>query len=363
MLGVISILAVYSSSGGLAYQEKAGNTGYFLWKQIVFIAVALVTVMAVQFISYKRYEKHALILYGIAIFLLIVTAVAGVEINGAKRWLSIPGIPFNFQPSDLAKISLIVLTSKILAVKRKDGKIAVKSLKQIGIFTGIIVAIVMINDISTALLIVVIVAVLLIIGRIDKKYILISIGVVILGLFILYFTVSNFDIKNRFGTAGNRIESFFDSESGDHHQVDRAKIAIVTGGLIGRGPGNSIQRNILSQSNSDYIFAIIIEEYGLFGATVIIALYLWILYRGIYIAKNCNETFPILLTSGLIVWITGQAFANMMIATDMLPATGQTLPFVSMGGTSIISTAIAFGIILNVSYLTKKKKKKEQLAN
>lgn len=363
MLGIISVLAVYSSSSGLAYQEKDCDTEFYLKKQIVFVGLAFFVMIVLQFISFKNYKKYSKIIFFVSLLLIVITLFAGVEINGARRWLSIPVVHIMFQPSDLAKLALIILASSFLSRKSKDEKQEKDNLIKTALYTIAIVVITLKSDFSTAFLMFFAVLIILFVSGIKIRYLLMTVAVIIIAGGIFIGIVLQSDTNSRFATWKNRIENFVDPKSGDNYQVTRANIAVATGGLVGRGPGNSVQRNILSQSNSDFIFAFIIEEYGLIGAIVIIALYLWILFRGINIAKNCKEKFPMLLTLGLILNITIQAFMNMMVAVNLVPVTGQTLPFVSMGGTSMIITAISFGIILNISYTNRMEAKKEEAIN
>jgi cell division protein FtsW len=350
VLAGLSVVAVYSAIGALAYQQFDGNTTYVMLKHLLFVLLGLVAALIFQFVPYKIYFKHAFTFFAIAFVLVILTRFIGVEINGARRWLAIPLTGIAFQPSELLKIGLLMVTARILSVNQNsDQGMALSFYAITGIAVVSSVALIS-QGLSTSLLAFLIVVVLMFIGRMPIKYIASIIVVALLGLGVIFVILKNSpeDIK-RGGTWISRVDSFINGDKASNSQAREAKIAIATGGIIGKGPGNSVQRSVLSQSYSDFIFASFVEEYGLMGALVIIALYLWILYRGINTVNHIRNSFPALLALGLIFAICIQAFANMAIAVGLGPVTGQTLPFMSMGGTSIVITGAAFGIILNVS--------------
>ena len=356
MLGAISILAVYSSSGGLAYRTNHGDTFYFFKKQFVFVLMGLVGILITQMIPYRIYKKYALYAYYATFILVVITIFVGKTEGGASRWLEIPFIGIQFQPSDLGRLAMVILAAKLLSGTEENGEIKILSLKKIFIFTLLMAAFTIFSGFSTTVIFLSTILAMAIAAGVKRKYLakaviysLLSLAIIVGGLYLA-------GQKGRLKVVENRLNAFLHPEEEDTYQIDRAKVAIVRGGITGVGPGNSIQRNNLSQSNSDFIFASIIEEYGLLGAIIIIALYLWILYRGIYIAKNCDETFPMLLAIGIILSISIQAFTHMIVATDIGPVTGQNLPFVSLGGTSILTTGFAFGIIMNIGHTLRKKK-------
>jgi len=351
ILAVLSIVAVYSATGALAYQSHDGNTYYFLIRHTSFVAVGIITILLVQFIPYSFYFKIAPYFYVGVLLMLVVTMFVGVNKNGATRWLEIPVIHLQFQPSDFAKLAMIVVTAKILSVNQDDPVKLKQSIRQIVVMTGLMSFMILPSDLSTAVLLVLIVVVILYIGRVQLKVLFAMLGIAIVILATFFIILENSEDKGRLGTWKARYESFIhpEEEGNDNTQINQAKVAIVTGGLIGKGPGNSIQRNVLPQSYSDFIYAFIIEEYGILGAILVLMLYLWILYRGIHIVKKAKKAFPILLALGLIFSMAIQAFMNMAVAVGLVPVTGQTLPFLSMGGTSIVMTGVLFGIILNIS--------------
>jgi cell division protein FtsW len=349
VLGGLSIAAVYSASGALAYQEHDGNTLFFLFKQIFFIGFGILAVLIFQFIPYKYYFRFAPAIYVVSLLLLALTLIMGKSVNGAQRWLEIPLIHIQFQPSEIAKIALVIYAARILSVNQDDEKSMKTALIAILAITGLMSALLIFSGGSTTLLLLATVLVLLYVGRVKIKYILLIVGIFVIFGASFLFILSRSSNTGRLKTWKSRYETFFKGKDNGSDQANEAKVAIVTGGVFGKGPGNSVQRNVLPQSYSDFIYASIIEEYGWAGAAIIIALYLWILYRGINIINYVKNSFPAILALGLIFSLTIQAFANMAVAVGLFPVTGQALPFVSMGGTSNVITGITFGIILNIS--------------
>ena len=350
ILAILSIIAVYSATGALAYQQHNGDTSYYLYRHSLFMAFGILVIIVTQFIPYKIYIKSAYIIYGISIFFLILTFFFGETKNEATRWLNLPVINIDFQPSDLAKFAIVMVTAKILAQNQNNKEGLKKAVTKIIMLTAAMVIFIFPSDFSSALLLIVTVGIIMYVGRVKFKYLLATTGIafIVLSFFILIIMNSG---HGRFNTWKARIESFTgDNENSDgNYQVNNAKMAIVTGGFFGKGPGNSIHRNSLPQSYSDFIFAFIVEEYGAFGGIFVLIVYLWILYRGMLIVRKTKKAFPVLLGLGLIISLSIQAFTNMLVAVNIFPVTGQTLPFVSMGGTSIFFTAVTFGILLNIS--------------
>jgi len=363
LLSLISILAVYSSTGTLAYKVRGGNTGYYLVKQVIFLSLGVFIIIATSAVPYKYYSRMAQIFLFIAIPVLALTLVTGPSINEARRWLTLPGTGFTIQPSDFAKLAIIMYVARILSL-RQDRVTEFK-----GAFFPIIWPVVLVcglimpANLSTAAILFVTSMALMFVGRIPFKFLGLTIGggILVLALFIsisLYF-----DRGGRIGTWKNRIENFVSGEETmDNFQVNRAKIAVVNGGLIGRGPGNSTQRNYLPHPYSDFIYAIIIEEYGLVGGTFVLFLYIWLFFRAGLIVRRSTRTFAALLALGLSMGLVLQAMINMAVAVNLVPVTGQTLPFVSMGGSSILFTSVALGMILSVSYGVDEERK-ENLKN
>lgn len=349
LLSILSILAVYSSTGTLAYKYQGGNTTYYFVKQGLFIVFGFFIIYITHSLPYRYYSRISQLLLIIAIPLLLLTLLLGTNLNEASRWITVPGLGITFQTSDLAKLALIMYVARMLAKKQEN----IKGFKDafIPIFLPILIVCGLIfpANFSTAALLFLTTWVLMFVGRISLKYLfgIIGIGVVSVSLFVLI--AMQLPKQGRVGTWINRIENFVSGDEETNYQAEQAKIAVVTGELIGKGPGNSSQRNFLPHPYSDFIYAIIIEEYGLFGGVLIALLYLVLLYRAVYIAKRCPGIFGTFLAIGLGFSLVLQAMINMAVSVNLLPVTGQTLPFVSMGGTSILFTSAAIGIILSVS--------------
>jgi cell division protein FtsW len=353
ILLVISLLSVYSSTGSLAYQHRSGNTFYYLFRQLKYILLGVAIIFFVHLVPYRVFSRVSIFALYLAIPLLILTLVAGTNINEATRWLEIPGTGLTIQPSDFAKIALVMYLAKILSVNQNNisdfkgvfGKI---SMAIVGICALILPA-----NFSTAAIVFVTAFTLMFVGRIPLKYLALF---VVTGIFALSLFVGGallFNKEGRISTWKNRIEAYVDGDS-DNYQADQAKVAIVQGGLFGKGPGNSTQRNLLPHPYSDFIYAIIIEEYGsLVGGILVIALYLWLFFRAGLIIRRSKSTYGAFLAFGLSMGLVLQAFVNMAVAVGLVPVTGQTLPLVSMGGSSIFFTSMATGMILSVSWGTK----------
>jgi len=359
-----SLLAVYSSSVGVAFMKHGGNTTYFLKSQLITLIFSLGLIVIVHYLPYRIYFSMAgLILIG-AVGLLVLTFVIGSRVNEAMRSIPIPGLG-RLQTSDVAKVALVLYLARSLAKYQKDLNNFLLVTKYFIVPVGIVCALIMPENLSTAVLVFGMSMIIMFIGRVPVKFIIAYIGIGVAGvlLFAMLLTVIKKD-NNRVQVWKNRIEHFFSSkgdEDGDY-QSNQAKIAISTGGLFGKAPGRSTQRNMLPQSNSDFIFAIIIEEYGLlFGAIPLILAYMILLFRGITIAKKCETAFPAFLVLGLIVMIVFQAMINMMVAVGLFPVTGQTLPMVSWGRTSVLVMSFSLGAILSVSRVVNARIKKEEL--
>ncbi len=359
-----SLLAVYSSSVSVAFTSFGGNTTYFLRSQFFMLLFGLIIIIITSHLNYKIYSTLANIILVVAIALLVLTLFFGVRINEATRWIEIPGTGFRLQTSDLAKAALVIYLSRVLAKYQNE-------LNDFGLVTrifivpiAIVCALIMSENLSTAVMIFGICMIIMFIGRVPVKFLLAYTGMALVGviLFALVLTVVSKD--NRVEVWKNRIEAFVSDESSqsDNYQLNQAKIAISTGGLFGKMPGKSVQRNMLPQSNSDFIFAIIVEEYGLlFGAIPLIMAYLILLYRGIAIARRCETAFPAFLVLGLVMMIVIQAILNMMVAVGLFPVTGQTLPLVSWGRTSVMVMSFSIGAILGVSRVVNARMKQEEL--
>ncbi len=349
ILSIFSLLAVYSSTGTLAYRYQQGNTEYYLVKHFIILIFGLGLMYIAHLIKYTYYSRISQLAMFIAIPLLMLTLFTGTNVHEASRWLTLPVINLTFQSSDFAKLALIIYVARLLSKKQEQIKDFKSAFIPIMIPILIVCSLILPANFSTAAVLFITCMVMLFIGRINMKYIfaLLGIAVVLLGIFIAI--LMNSSSHGRLGTWKNRIENFKSGDSDDNYQAEQAKIAIATGGIIGKLPGNSTQRNFLPHPYSDFIYAIISEEYGLIGAFIIVMMYMILLFRGVKIVSQAPGTFGAFLTFGCCFSLVFQAFINMAVAVNILPVTGQPLPMVSMGGTSIWFTGIAVGIILSVS--------------
>lgn len=356
ILSVISLVAIYSSTGSLAYRYHGGDTSFYLIKQLAFLTAGLVVVFITHLVSYRVYYPLSSLLLGISFPLLLVTLMFGANINQASRWIEIPGIGVTFQSSDVAKMAIVLYLAKILSRHQNKPMTFKEVLSKLAMPVGLICALILPANFSTAALIAATSALLMFVGRVRIRHLLLLsvIGTAAITLFITFALL--FNNVGRVHTWINRVENYIDGkDSGDNYQVEQAKIAIATGGFVGKGPGKSTQRNLLPHPYSDFIFAIIIEEYGLVGAIVIILLYMILMYRAGVIVKQAKRTFPALLAFGLTLLLVFQAFVNMAVAVNLIPVTGQPLPLVSMGGTSLFFSSASLGIILSISRSQNKK--------
>jgi cell division protein FtsW len=363
---LVSLLSVYSSSVGVAYSSHHGNTFYFLRTQFIMLLLGLTIIVVTHWIPYIKYMQFATVGLVVAIILLGVTLVAGVSINEASRWLEIPVIGLRIQTSDLAKVALVIYLARGLTVYQHELKNFRLVTMRLIAPVAIVCLLIMSENLSTALMIFIISMVLLFIGRVPVRFLLAyaGLGLATVVLFATMLVLIKKD-DNRVQVWKNRIETYFSGESTPDadYQANQAKIAISTGKLFGKLPGGSTQRNLLPQSNSDFIFAIIVEEYGLFGAIIVILSYLALMFRGIHIARKCDYAFPALMVLGLTVMIVFQAFLNMLVAVGLFPVTGQTLPMISWGRTSVIVISFSLGAILSVSRVMNARSNREQLSD
>ncbi len=361
LLSLFSLLIVYSTSGSQVYKYNTSHgTEYFLIRQMLFIVSGLLLAYTAYKLHYMVYAKLAPIMMVIALPLLFYTALFGSELNDASRWIKIPILDLSFQTSDFAKIALILFIARSMAMKQDY----IKSFKDafLPLIAPIILfcALIAPSNLSTAALLFITTFLMLFIGRISLKYVvlLMLLGVAV---FAAIFIVGEyFPEYVRVETWWKRINGFLYSDG--QFQVIQSKIAIAEGGLIGLGPGNSIQRNILPYAYADFIYAIICEEYGFIGGVTIVFIYLWLLFRAVSIVTRCPKTFGAMLVIGLTLNIVITAFANIAVSVQLVPATGLTLPMISMGGTSFLFTCLSFGIILSVSrYVEQAALEKKQL--
>jgi len=352
LLSLLSILVVYSAVVTLAHKFKQGNTEYYLIKHFVIIALGFGIAYMFHKIKYTVFSKVAQIGFFLSIPLLLYTLFKGVSAGEAERWLPIPGIGLTFQPSDIAKLMLLIYVARVLTVKGKELKDFKSVIRYLMVPIGIICILILPANFSTAALLFFNCMLLMFLGGIDLKIIAKIMGICILtgALFFCWIWFAPGTIPGGRGpTWKARIESYINGDAKSNYQSDQAKIAIATGGVIGKGPGNSTQRAFLPQASSDFIYAIIIEEYGLLIGFGMLFLYMILLYRGIKILRDNEKPFGSIMAIGLIFSLVFQALVNMAVAVNLFPVTGQPLPMVSMGGTSIWFTMISIGIILSVS--------------
>ncbi len=365
ILAIISLLVVYSATGLLAYKINQGYNGVYLFKQISFIGVGIFVVYFLHKVPYIIYMKLSKILFLIAIPLLLYTLLFGAKINDGSRWIKLPIIHLTIQTSDFAKIALFMYLSRLLS-KKKD---CIKDFKKgfLPIITPVVIVCVLIlpANLSNALLTGATSLLLMFIGRVSLKHILLTVMVVMIPIvFLVSYALITYHAPNqttvdsestvtfgRFHTWVKRIQDFVYSRDTEvPYQVQQAKMAIAGGGVfIGEGPGNSEQRNFLPQAYNDFIYSIIIEEYGLIGGGILAFIYLLFLLKSINIFKKSRYTFGGFLVLSLSFTLTIQAIVNMAVNVNILPVTGVTLPLVSMGGSSFLFTCVAIGIILSVS--------------
>lgn len=347
-LGLLSILAVYSSAGAMAYKYVGGNSEKYLFKQLGFILSGIGLAYMCYRLHYLQYSRLAPILLAVAIPLLVYTLLFGPEINDARRWINIPWINQQFQTSDFAKIALIIFVARSLAVRQDFIKSGKDAFWPIIIPVLIVCGLIMPADLSTAGLLFATCFLMMFIGRISLQYValLLVCGVIFFGLLFIIGTI--FPEAFRVDTWITRVQDFLGDSDGKW-QVQQSKIAIANGGWFGEGPGNSLQKNFLPYAYADFIYAIICEEYGLFGGVLVILAYLTLLLRCIKIVTLCPKAFGAILAMGLCLNIVIQAFANIAVSVQLVPVTGLTLPLVSMGGTSVWFTCMSIGVILSVS--------------
>lgn len=342
ILALMSILTVYSATGTLAYRSMGGNTEYYLFRHTFLVILCFGAMWLAHKLDYRYYKKLSLFALIASIPLLLYTWQFGVNLNEASRWIQIPFINTTIQPSDLAKLALIIHLAGMLS-KRQNNIEDIKSyFMPMLLWCGSICGLIALTDFSSAVLLFLTCLLIMFIGRVPIKYLamLVLIGTLVGSL--------AFAFGQRGKTVVSRIENYLDPEEVSY-QAEQSYIAIATGGVVGKGPGRSDQRNFLPHPYSDFIYAIVIEEYGIIGGFLIVLLFLTLLYRGMVTAANSSRAFEGLLSTGLSFSLALQALINMAVAVGLIPVTGLPLPLVSMGGTSLLFTGISIGIILSVS--------------
>lgn len=362
LLAAISLLSVFSSSQAIALSGGGNRTFGMLMKQIFILILGISIVVGVHRIPYSAFSNLSRILIILTIPALILTLILGKGNAGAMRWWELPG-GLTIQTSDFAKVVLITYIARILSLNQEDTGNRKEVYIPIIVPLGLICAFILPANFSTAAILFLTSMVLMFIGRLPFKYLLMTAGGAV-ALFLIYILIIElFNIESRKQTWENRWSSFRNQteEHVNNYQVNRAKVAIVNGGIFGKGPGNSVQKEKLPQANSDFIFAIIVEEYGLIGGVIVIFLYLWLLFRTALIVRNSRKTFPALVALGLGLQISIQAILNMAVAVNLVPVTGQTLPYISSGGSSVLFTSVALGIILSTSWGINEEKSKQKV--
>ena len=369
LLVLVSLLVVYSATGSLAYKMYKGNTEVYLFKQIAFIAIGFCVIYFAHLVNYTIYSRVAKILFFLSIPLLLYTLFFGVTLNEGSRWIKLPIINMTLQTSDLAKLALFIFLARLLSRKQNKIKDFKKGFLPVIMPVAIICLLIAPANLSTALLLGASCMLLLFIGRISHRHLLLTILVAVVPIFLLVAAAmishqgisadepvakeKTSKLTARVTTWISRVEGFIyggkERDNDNMYQTNQAKIAIATGGIMGLGPGNSLARNYLPQAYNDFIYSIIIEEYGLIGGALMIFIYLVFLYRSIRLFKRCPYAFGAFLALGLSFTLVLQAMANMAVNVNLFPVTGVTLPLVSMGGSSFLFTCLSIGIILSVS--------------
>jgi len=354
-LSLISILVVYSSIGTLAYKRTASPESY-LFKHTFMVFLGLAAMWFAHKVDYRYYSKISRLALWVSVPLVIYTFTNGTTINDAARWITLPIINTSFQPSDFASLALIINLASMLSKKQQNIEDFKETLIPVLIWCGVICGLIALTNLSTAMLLFATCMLIMFIGRVPVKYLamLVLIGLLV-GAAALKFGVRGETAKNRILSFVNGTELPFQAKHG--------RIAVATGGIFGKGPGNSEQRNILPHPYSDFVYAIVIEEYGLIGGIIVLVLYLVLLHRGMKAAYNSERAFGGLLSAGLSFDLVCQAMVNMGVVVGLGPITGQPLPLISMGGTAMVFTGLSVGIILSVSRGEQDQNWGKQIAN
>lgn len=341
-LSLISILVVYSATGTLAYRYMEGNTEHYLVRHGFLVVLSLLAMWGAHKIDYRYYAGLSKMALWISVPLLVFAWQFGTNLNEASRWITIPLIDKTFQPSDLAKLALIAHLAAMLSKRQKSIDDFKATLIPMLLWVGLICGLIAMTNMSTAVLLFATSMIMLFIGRVPLKYLM------MLGIIGLLAGAIAFSIGQRGETVVSRIKDFLDPTEVPY-QAQQSYIAIAKGGMIGSGPGQSETKDFLPHPYSDFIFSIIVEEYGMIGGAVVVMLFLSLLYRGMRTATLSTKSFGGLLSAGLSIALVMQAMINICVSVGLMPITGLPLPLVSMGGTSLLFTGISFGIILSVS--------------
>ncbi len=366
-MALSSILLVYSSVVTLAYRYQDGNTFYYILKHGLFIVTGFALIFLIHKVNHRYFSRIGQLVFWVSIPLLLLTLLIGTNINAASRWLTIPVINQTFQTSDLAKLGLILFLARLLTVQAHQIKKLKKSFLPALVATGAVCALILPANFSTAAVVFMSAMMLMFMAGIPVKHLSLVIPAGIIAIILIFSTAKIApEVFPRAETWTKRVERYLNNEKADanaDYQVEQAKIAIATGGITGKGPGNSTQRNFLPHSSSDFIYAIVLEEYGLIGGLIILMFYMILLYRAVRIAQKTPYTFGAYLVLGLSFSLVFQGLINMAVNVNLLPVTGQPLPLVSMGGTSLWFTCISLGIILSVSRTVEESEETQENTN
>ena len=364
LLAIFSFLPVYSAASNLAYVGGSGNTFSYFVKHFMHLFLGFTIMYGVHKIPYRYFRGLSMIMLPVVFVLLIMTMLQGTTIDGANasRWIQIPIVNMSFQTSTLAAVILMVYVARYMS-KIQDKEITfAETILPLWVPVFLILILILPANFSTAAIMFVMTVILVFLGGYPIRYLAVIIGTGIAALVLFVIVAKAFPeaMPNRIDTWMSRIESFSNGEDSEaDYQIEKAKIAIASGGIQGLGPGKSIQKNFLPQSSSDFIYAIIVEEYGLIGGFALMILYMWLLFRIVIVAQKSETVFGKLLVLGVGLPIVFQAMINMAVAVELFPVTGQTLPLISSGGTSIWMTCLAVGIILSVSAKREEDKEKQ----
>ncbi|MCX7744836.1 MAG: FtsW/RodA/SpoVE family cell cycle protein [Flavobacteriales bacterium] len=377
IISVYSLLSVYSTAGQLAFKYKGGNTEYYLVQRFIMLSLGFGIMYLAHKVKYTLFSKLSVIGMIVTVPLLLITLIMGANLNSATRWLLIPGLGISFQTSDLAKLILVTYVARMLAKNQENIKDFKTGFLPIAIPVVIVCALILPANFSTAAMLFLICIILMFIGRVSIKHIGILTGSAVAGFgLLILLAMAAPKLLPRLDTWKSRVMTFIGTNQEDEtttsgqvslskekYQSDLAKMAIAEGGLLGTGPGNNINKYRLPQGYSDFIYAMIIGEYGsIFGGMIVLLAYLILLYRAVRIATRSEYAFATFLVIGLSLSMVIQAFINMSVAVGIFPVTGQPLPMISMGGTSTLFTGLTLGMILSVSRTLDKKEKENHAA-
>lgn len=369
LLAIFSFFPVFSASSNLSYVVGNGTPWQHLFKHMIILVMGFAVMIVIHRIPYHYFKGLSILMLPIVILLLIYTVSQGAVIGGANasRWIRIPFVGIGFQTSTLASLVLMMYVARYLDKTMGQQLRFEQTLLPLWLPVGIVIALILPANLSTAVIVFTMVFLLCFFGGYPFKYLLVilGIGLVAFTLFVLAAKAFPDAMPNRIDTWMSRIENFSSPVEGGsgNYQVERAKIAIATGGVTGLGVGKSVMKNFLPQSSSDFIYAIIVEEFGLVGGVVVIFLYLIILFRLMLIARRANTVYGKLLVIGVGLPVIVQAFINIGVALNVFPVTGQTLPMISSGGTAALMTCFAFGVILSASVASVKQEEEQKEVN